>query len=181
MITYVAFLRGVNVGGHTIKKEEFIEVFSALGFSQVRTFIASGNVLFESDETDERALELRIEDALYKRFGYEVRTILRKDKELQVMVEEKPFGKEEENEQQKLYVIFQSDPLAMPLSLPLKSEKEGYEVIRADAREIYVITYRLANGRFGDLISLGKIFGKEVAITMRNWNTIVRITKLFEK
>ena len=178
MTTYIAFLRGVNVGGHTIKKEEFIEVFSSLGFSNVRTFIASGNVLFESDEIDEKALEKRIEDALQKRFGYEVKTMLRKDSELKKMIEEKPFGDEKESETQKLYVIFQSDTLSSSLTLPITSEKEGYEVIHADEREVYLITYRLPTGRYGDWSSLGKLFEKEIAITMRNWNTIVRIHAL---
>lgn len=181
MITYIAFLRGVNVGGHTIKKEEFIEVFSSLGLENVRTFIASGNVLFESSETNEKLLEKKIEEALEKRFGYEVRTMLRTKEELQKMIEEKPFGSTVEDENKKLYVVIQSDKVPVPLSLPLASEKEGYEVIRADKKETYVITYRLANGRFGDLISLGKLFGKDIAIIMRNWNTMVRITKLFEK
>jgi uncharacterized protein (DUF1697 family) len=137
MNTYIAFLRGVNVGGHTIKKEEFIDVFSLLGFSNVRTVIASGNVLFESESTDEKSLEIMIEDALLKRFGYEVRTMLRRSSEIRTMIDKQPFGKQKENDVQKLYVCFQSDPLDTPLQLPLKSEKEGYEIVRTDIREIY--------------------------------------------
>jgi len=57
---YIAFLRAINVGGHTVKMDHLRSLFEALGFSNVETFIASGNVIFESKSKSTRALERRL-------------------------------------------------------------------------------------------------------------------------
>lgn len=82
MPRYVAFLRAINVGGHMVKMDRLREIFAELGLSGVETFIASGNVLFES-RAKPAALEARIERALHDALGYEVATFLRTFPELQ--------------------------------------------------------------------------------------------------
>ena len=82
MPRYIAFLRAINVGGHTVKMDALRELFEALGFEQVETFIASGNVIFETTETDTAALERRIETHLQAALGYAVATFLRSDAEV---------------------------------------------------------------------------------------------------
>ena len=77
MPRYAAFLRAVNVGGHIVRMEELRRVLTAAGFSDVETFIASGNVIFSSPVTDTAALERRFESALEKAFGYAVATFVR--------------------------------------------------------------------------------------------------------
>ena len=64
MTRYVAFLRAINVGGRRVKMHHLRELFESLGFSNVETFIASGNVIFDSPAEDTRKLEQRIEDHL---------------------------------------------------------------------------------------------------------------------
>ena len=82
MTRYVAFLRGLNVGGHTVKMDALRKHFEDLGFENVSTFIASGNVIFETKDAKPAALEKKIEQALERALGYEVATFLRTDKEV---------------------------------------------------------------------------------------------------
>jgi uncharacterized protein (DUF1697 family) len=89
MPRYVAFLRAINVGGHMVKMDQLREIFAELGLSGVETFIASGNVLFES-RAKPPALESRIEGALEQALGYPVPTFVRTFPELQRIVDELP-------------------------------------------------------------------------------------------
>jgi uncharacterized protein (DUF1697 family) len=88
---YVALLRAINVGGHVVKMDRLRAAFEALRFGRVETFIASGNVLFDSAESDTAALEQRIETRLEKELGYEVTTFLRRPTELSAIVSSLPF------------------------------------------------------------------------------------------
>lgn len=89
---YVAFLRAVNVGGRTLKMDLLRELVEGLRFSSVETFIASGNVAFETSSTDTRAIERRIEKALHEALGFEVETFVRTPAELAAAVSHDPFG-----------------------------------------------------------------------------------------
>ena len=89
---YIALLRAINVGGHVVKMDRLRAVFEALRFRRVETFIASGNVLFDSPELDTAALEQMIEKRLEKELGYEVATFLRTPSELAAIVSSLPFG-----------------------------------------------------------------------------------------
>lgn len=82
MRRYIAFLRGINVGGHTVKMEKLRSLFAELGFASVATFIASGNVIFEAQSEDIRGLERQIERHLRQALGYDVATLLRSAPEL---------------------------------------------------------------------------------------------------
>jgi Protein of unknown function (DUF1697) len=78
MFRFIAFLRAINVGGgRTVKMQSLRQVFESLGFSRVTTFIASGNVVFETTTKKTKALERKIERALKAVLGYEVRTFVR--------------------------------------------------------------------------------------------------------
>ena len=74
MPKYFAFLRAINVGGHTVKMDYLRALFEALGFANVETFIASGNVIFETKSKDTNALQREIEKHLHQALGYEVAT-----------------------------------------------------------------------------------------------------------
>ena len=73
----VAFLRAINVGGHTVTMDDLRRLFVKMDFDGVETFIASGNVVFESRPKGGAALEKKIEAALHKALGYEVKSFLR--------------------------------------------------------------------------------------------------------
>ena len=91
MPRYIAFLRAINVGGHTVKMEVLRQRFEALGFSAVETFIASGNMVFGATSASARALEAKIERGLREALGYEVAAFLRTDAELTAIAAHRPF------------------------------------------------------------------------------------------
>jgi uncharacterized protein (DUF1697 family) len=91
-VRYVAFLRAVNVGGRRVSMDRLRALFEELGYEDVSTYIASGNVLFETAGRAadlEQSIEAKLEDAL----GFEVTTYLRRAKEVRHAAREKPFGK----------------------------------------------------------------------------------------
>ena len=91
MPRYVAFLRAINVGGHTVTMAELRKQFGAMGFTDVETFIASGNVLFSAPSRDSLALARRIERQLHAALGYEVHTFVRTDAEIAAVATHAPF------------------------------------------------------------------------------------------
>lgn len=106
-IRWVALLRGVNVGGITVKSVQLAEVFHSLSFDDVKTVLASGNVLFTAAETDLSALTARIEKALTDEFGYSARVVVVRQSTLVDVVAAYPF---DEVADKQPYVIFASDP-----------------------------------------------------------------------
>jgi uncharacterized protein (DUF1697 family) len=87
----IAFLRAVNVGGRLVKMDALRVAFEELGLAEVRTFIASGNVIFETKARDLVALERNIEAHLGTRFGFEIDTFVRTDAELAAATAHAPF------------------------------------------------------------------------------------------
>jgi uncharacterized protein (DUF1697 family) len=105
---YIALLRGVNVGGITVKSAELRALFESLGFSSVRTVLASGNVAFEAAGSEaSAALKARIEAALGDRFGYDAWIVLLTRDRLSAIMEAFPF--DEHREGWHPYVLFGSD------------------------------------------------------------------------
>ena len=92
MDRYVAFLRGINLGGRRIKNEELRRHFEEVGFEEVATFRASGNVIFSTPKREaEAALAQRVEAELGKRLGYEVPVFLRNIGEVAAIAAQEPF------------------------------------------------------------------------------------------
>lgn len=87
----IAFLRAINVGGHNVKMEQLRTLFEQLGFDAVETFIASGNVVFETDAAPDAALEADIEAHLKAALGYDVATFLRTDAEVAAVAAHEPL------------------------------------------------------------------------------------------
>ena len=87
----IAFLKGINLGGHTVKKEQLIAVFESVGCQNVTTFIASGNVVFDKPSGAVAPLETRAEDAFAAALGYAAPTFIRTTAELKKVVARRPF------------------------------------------------------------------------------------------
>ena len=116
---------------------ELRRVFESLGLKEVQTFIASGNVVFESDASDLRSLELALEDRLRKSLGYEVTTFIRTEEELAAMAKYEPFKKSHLKDATALNVGFLVAPpssAAKKLIAAFKSEVDDFEV---RGREVY--------------------------------------------
>ena len=108
MADFIALLRGVNVGGITVRSADLRELFEGLGFGSVRTVLASGNVVFDSSAKESRAaLKARIEQALRDRFDYDAWIVLVTRAELQRAINGFPF--DADDEQRQPWVIFASD------------------------------------------------------------------------
>lgn len=102
----IALLRGVNVGGVTVKSQALADVFRGLGFSDVKTVLASGNVLF-SGSGSRTEQTTAIEKALSAAFGYTARVILTDQATVRQIVEAYPF---DEIDDRQPYVVFVSEP-----------------------------------------------------------------------
>ena len=112
MPRYVALLRAINVGGqNVVKMDQLRRLFEKAGFSGVDTFIASGNVIFESGAKNGAAVEKKIETTLRGALGWDVHTFLRTDQEIARIAVHPPFPPLKMNNARALNVGFLKDPL----------------------------------------------------------------------
>lgn len=178
---YVAFLRGINVGTKTvIKMERLREVFSLLGFENVKTYIQSGNVIFETGKTDDKKLALKIEAAVEKEF-FKTPVMVRSIDEIKDAVENNPFAGEE-FEDKLFHLIFLSEKLSDEKTEMLLSNNNEKEKFAVRNREVYYL-FRGERGDFPKSL-LGKKYidnKLKTPATARNWRTINKIKELFEK
>jgi uncharacterized protein (DUF1697 family) len=172
MSTWVAFLRGVNLGKRQMKMAELKACCEQMGLQNVKTIVASGNVRFETDKSA-RLME-RLEAGLEERFAYPVKVILRSEAEIQAMIAAKPFAKVDPKADVALHVLLSDQPLKT--APDLKGLPAHIEVPRIDEREIYFVAHRLPNGRYTEgLDQLDKLLPKGALVTMRNWNTMLKL------
>jgi uncharacterized protein (DUF1697 family) len=178
VIRYAAFLRAVNVGGRTVRMSELAQRVTALGYANVTTFIASGNVLLDAPGRNPDTIARHLERELLKWLGFPVATMVRPFSHLETMVRANPFKGVRRQRDSRLYVTFLwEEPLVMP-RLPIVSPREGLKLFRVIEREAYSISVRVEGGKFG-VPNFEKALG--VPATTRNWNTILRMTKLNAK
>ncbi len=138
MPRHIAFLRALNVGGHVVKMEELRLLFEQLGFAGVETFIASGNVIFQSRVRDHAVLEKKIEAHLQKALGYEVKTFVRSDTEIAAIAQYQPFKAAMMREAVALNVIFLAAPLDRAQKQKLVQEhRSDIDEFHAHGRELY--------------------------------------------
>lgn len=170
--TYIAFLRGVNVGGHVVKMERLRGLFTEMGFTQVRSYIQSGNVFFETTQTDRNALTHAIEQHLLAALGYLVPTFLRTLPQVERALLLDPFSQVEVTPDTRLYLIFLSKPLPPDLDLPFRVSPLD-ELVQATPGEAFVVS-RLKDGRPGNpAAALEKTF--HVQTTSRFFSTAQKI------
>ena len=136
ILPYAAFLRGINVGGkRSIKMAELRTAFAAQGFTNVKTVLASGNVLFDTAETDAVVLCRAIEQHLMQEFGHKIFVLLRTVAELQCLVAANPFKEIAATKQTRSYVTFLPDGLAGDKESSDFPE-DGFAMVRLTAREV---------------------------------------------
>lgn len=169
---YVTFLLGINVGRRIVKMATLAALMESLGYKDVRTFLASGNVRFSAGKTTPEALVKKIEPALKKKFGFDIGVIVRTVGELEKMQKANPFKDVKVTPQTRRYVTFLAEK---PLS-PLKAGRvtEEFSILKVTASEVYSWLEINLKMQTPDIMKLlGKSYGKK--ITTRNWNTIERI------
>ena len=176
MIRYVAFLRGINVSGkNIIKMEDLRNQFESLGFKNTITYIQSGNVLFETEESDENELRATIEAHLELNLGYRVPTIIRMFHDIRKVVKNMPYDNIKEEEKGRLYVTFLADAPSYDVKGALGVYSNDAEYARVVKREVYVYT-----GNYGKTCFSNSFIEKKlkVAATTRNWATLNKILEL---
>jgi len=110
MPKYIALLRGINVGGHKkIIMTDLKIIFKKLGFSEVTSYIQSGNVIFQSNEVDSLNLEHQIESAIEKAYGFLVPVIVLTITNLEKIVRDNPFKPFDGDDISKIYYVFLKD------------------------------------------------------------------------
>jgi uncharacterized protein (DUF1697 family) len=171
MMRYAAFLRGVNLGKRTVKSAELKSAFETLGFTDVRTLLASGNVLFDTKSA--KGLKAKIEAGLKEQFGFDVPIVLRTMDELKAMVAANYFGRAA-GEDAQLHVLLLDQKL--PKGFKHASVAGDYDVARAEGDAVYYIVYRKEDGTYlgRSQLAVDKSIPKGVVATMRNWNTILK-------
>jgi len=133
----VAFLRAINVGGHTVSMDTLRREFEAIGLKAVGTFMASGNVVFTAPPGKATALERKIEKRLHDSLGYEVRTFIRTEAEVAAIAGYKPFEEAQLRSAQAVNVAFLGDPLepaAVKLLMAMRTPIDDFHV---NGREMY--------------------------------------------
>lgn len=179
MRLWVALLRGINLGKRQMKMAELKACLEASGFAEVKTVLASGNVRFMA-EGDEARIRQRLEKAIKDQFGFEVGVVLRSGAELAAMLEQHPFGALDPAADLTRHVLLFDSPL--PEGLVIPDRPGDTEILRIDARDIYIAGYKQPNGRYTEHVEevlkpLYAVLGKGSLDTMRNWNTIEKILK----
>ena len=138
MPQYIAFLRGINVGGHRVKMDRLKELFEDLGFDDVWTLIASGNVIFRAKSSKPEALTKKIETLLNQSLGYDVPTILRTPEELTRIVTSKPFTVAQMTlATNDLYVILLTQPAPRQAPEHLAAARTDDDEFFISDREVY--------------------------------------------
>lgn len=174
MPRYVAFLRAINVGGHVVKMERLRLLFEEMGLAKVETFIASGNVVFESRSKRAATLEAQIEKHLHANLGYEVTTFLRPDAEVARVAKHLSFPDAELRAAgNTLYVAFlasEPDSSAQARLMEWQSETDLFHI---HAREIYWLVRKARGESKLTGARLEKAIG--MPATVRNVNTVVRL------
>jgi len=148
---HVAFLRAINVGGHRVAMAELRAIFAGLGFGNVETFIASGNVIFDAPRGDRLGLVPRIERELETRLGYEVRTFLRTPEEIAAVARAEPFEPGLLARAQALNVGFLAAPLGRMQLGKLAELSTAVDHFAADGPHVYwLCAVRQSESRFNN-------------------------------
>ncbi len=172
---YVALLRGINVvGRNTIKMAELREMFRDLDFSGVESYIASGNVIFESTELNERKIIANIENNIESRFSLKIEVMLRKMSEIVELIRLNPYiklkGKESE-----LYAVFLKNRLSDENKEKLLSNNDQFEEFQVFGRDIFCL---MKKGYTKSLLGKKYIDNKlKTPATVRNWRTVNKIAE----
>lgn len=174
---YIALLRGINVGGNNLIPMASLKAsFEGLSFTDVVTYIQSGNVLFAAPKQSLPALTGRIERALTQEYGFEMRVVVVSQAQLQALVKNAPQGFGAQPDAFRYDVIFLKAPLTAAEALKGLSVKEGVDTVHPGKGAIYFSrrVAKLTQSR------LNKIIGTPAykLMTIRNWNTTTKLAQL---
>lgn len=180
MKTYIAILRGINVSGHKKMKMEMLrEMLAELKFKNVRTYIQSGNIVFQAKESAREKLEKIIGKKIVDNFGFEVPVIVKELMEVKSVLENNPFVNKRKEDISKLHVTFLS---GKPSKQGLEKIKEGnYEPDEfvVFENDIYLFCpHGYGNTKLNNNFFENKL---KVVATTRNWKTVNKLAAMAEE
>ncbi|HEY8998795.1 MAG TPA: DUF1697 domain-containing protein [Candidatus Saccharimonadales bacterium] len=142
---YIALLRGVNVGGHIVRMERLRAVFSELGFTNVQSYIQSGNVFFDDSSASRAELIAKIEARLAAEFGFAIPACLRTVAEFEAILESDPFRGIELTADRRFCIYFTTQTIPT-VALPKVSPKGDLTIVGTTPHEAFVV-WKIVNGR----------------------------------
>ena len=173
----IAFLRALNVGGHTVKMNHLKLMFESLGYANVETFIASGNVIFTTKSAPGPAMATKIEKKLLHELGYDVETFIRTDAEVASLAERVVFSAAEIASSHSTYVGLLRESLSADAINALATFNNETDSFRHQEKEIHFLT-RIGMGASSfSNVKFEKQLG--VPTTFRNINTMVRLARKY--
>jgi uncharacterized protein (DUF1697 family) len=178
MTTYVALLRGIAPTNPNMRNEKLRGPFEQLGFSNVRTVISSGNVIFESSSRSVGKLEGKIEKAISEQLGFNSTTIIRSKDQIQQLVDSNPFPGMTHSQKSYLNVTFLKQKTSVELKFPYNVENRAYTLLGVYDGAICSLIDMTSSKTPDLMIWLEKQFGKE--ITTRTWKTVERILRVMK-
>ncbi|RTY94982.1 DUF1697 domain-containing protein [Flavobacterium sp. GT3R68] len=180
MTTHLALLRGINVSGHNmIKMDALKATLENIGFQNVVTYIQSGNVFVTTPEENPGKVGFMIKQEIFKVFGYDVPVIILGVTDLEACFKNNLFLKEKDIDLKKLYVAFVSKELRTEHMSELKISQFKPDEAHIDASRIF-IKYDVGAGKTRlDQKYIEKKLN--VTATMRNWNTVTQLLKMYQE
>lgn len=177
MKTFIALLRGINVGGKTMIKMDYLKaIFEQMGYEKIRTYIQSGNVIFNSSEQDVLKMEKNIEEVLIEKAGFNVSVIIRTPEELKNIIELNPFKNNNLLEGERIYITFLSKKPIVSENSVLEANKATKDEIIMTEREVYILS---REGYRNTVYSNGFIEKRlGVPATTRNIETTLKLTSM---
>lgn len=180
MPLFISLLRGINVGGRKkIKMADLRDLYSELGFQNTRTLLQSGNVVFETSDTDLAAAGARIEAGIRDRFCFEARALLRTPSAFRATLADQPFSAEQLKRGSHAMIVFLSGAPSQRDVAALRESNPGREAISAAGEALYVF--------YTDGVARSKLDTKRIESALglvasaRNWNTCQRLLKLLDE
>ena len=177
METFISILRGINVTGQRLVKMDALkQIYTDLGFHEVRTYVQSGNVIFMAEETGSGKLEQRISERIQQEFGYRVPVIVLNGKKLGRIIEKNPFTGDRGKDPKFMHVTFLVSPPVSPDYGSIESKKSGGEEIRFTDEAVYLYC---PNGYGKSKLSNNLLESRlGVTATTRNWKTTNQLMAL---
>ncbi|MET7442809.1 DUF1697 domain-containing protein [Streptomyces sp. NPDC004082] len=178
MTMYAALLRGINVGGSKkVPMAELRTLMQRLGYTEVATYLQSGNAVFGSDHGDERSLATELEGAVEEHFGFPVGVLVRDHAYLAAVREACPFPAAE-LEGKQLHVTYFSEPVGAERFAAVDPGAFLPEEFRLGDRALYLYAPDgLGRSKLADALSKPRLL-KGLTATTRNWNTVVKLEEL---
>lgn len=173
---YAAFLRGINVGGkNMIKMEALRKTFEGLGYENVRSYVNSGNLVFETRKADDGKLAKTIRAAIQKEFGFDISVMVRSMDEIAKIVTDNPYDGQFDNHKY-FYVFFLDRELSKEEKKLLMEQANENEMVSVNGRTIY---YLLRISILDSALGKGFVDRKlKIPATGRNWRTIQTVAAM---